>query len=221
MRIALCGGTGDIGKGLALRFAHDTDHEILIGSRDPEKARTAVEEYEAELDERGIAHTVKGFENAMAADRGDVVVLAVPPYYVRDTVESIADRLDSETVLVNPAVGMQSDDSGMHYNRPSEGSVTAMVVETAPEGVAVVGAFHNLSAGRLADLDADIEQDTLLVGNEETGVDTVSRLVDEIEGIRPLYAGPVDNAPEIEGITPLLINLAKYSDLHDAGVRFE
>lgn len=220
MRIALCGGTGDIGKGLALRFAHDTDHEILIGSRDPERARTAVEEYESELDDRGVDHTIKGFDNAMAADRADVVVLAVPPYYVRDTVEGIADRLDSDTVLVSPAVGMDGDDAGLHYDRPSAGSVTAVAADAAPEDVEVIGAFHNLSAGRLADLDADIEQDTLVVGDEDA-VDDVRRLAEEIDGLRALPVGPIENAAEVESLTPLLINLAKYNeDLHDAGVRF-
>jgi len=100
MRIALLGGTGDIGQGLALRWAYDTDHEVLIGSRDPEKARTKAEEYETELDSRGRDVSVKGFENAMAADRADVVVLAVPPYHVGDTVDAVADRLDEDTVLV-------------------------------------------------------------------------------------------------------------------------
>ena len=221
MRIALCGGTGDIGEGLALRWALDSTHEILIGSRDPEKARGKAQEYETELKGRGIERTVKGFENGMAADRADVVVLAVPPYYVRDTVEGFADRLDPETVLVSPAVGMQRDDDGMHYHRPSEGSVTAVVADAAPERVSVVGAFHNLSAGRLADLDVQIDMDTLLVGDDEDAVDVVRRLADEIEGLRPLYAGPVANAPEIESLTPLLINLAQYADLHDAGVQFQ
>lgn len=221
MRIALCGGTGDIGEGLALRWAYDTDHEILIGSRDPEKARTKAEEYETELDSRGIDRTVKGFANEMAADRADVVVLAVPPYHVRDTVEGFADRLDGDTVLVSPAVGMQRDDAGLHYHPPSEGSVTAVVAAAAPDDVAVVGAFHNLSAGRLADLDAELDQDTLLVGDDEDAVDIVRLLAEEIEGIRPFYAGPVANAAEVESLTPLLINLAKYNDgLHDAGVQF-
>lgn len=222
MRIALCGGTGDIGEGLALRWAHDTDHEILIGSRDPEKARAKAEEYETELDRRGIDRTVKGFENGMAADRAGVVVLAVPPYHVRDTVEGFADRLDADTVLVSPAVGMQRDDAGLHYHRPSEGSVTAVAAATAPEDVSVVGAFHNLSAGRLADLDAELDQDTLLVGDDEDAVDVVRLLTEEIEGLRPLYVGPIANAAEVESLTPLLINLATYNDdLHDAGVQFE
>ncbi|MDL5361781.1 NADPH-dependent F420 reductase [Halalkalicoccus sp. NIPERK01] len=221
MRIALCGGTGDIGEGLALRFAYDTDHELLIGSRDPEKARVKAEEYVTELGSRGVETTIKGFENAMAADRADVVVLAVPPYYVRDTVESISDRLDAETILVSPAVGMQRDDAGLHYNRPSAGSVTAMVAGTAPDDVSVVGAFHSLSADKLAALDVELAEDTLLVGDDEDAVDIVRLLAEGIEGLRPLYAGPLGNAAEVESLTPLLINLAKHNDLHDVGVRFE
>jgi 8-hydroxy-5-deazaflavin:NADPH oxidoreductase len=222
MRIALCGGTGDIGEGLALRWAYDTDHEILIGSRDPEKARAKADEYEAELASRGVERTVKGFENAMAADRAGVVVLAVPPYHVRDTVEGFADRLDPGTVLVSPAVGMQRDDAGLHYHGPPEGSVTAVVADAAPEGVSVVGAFHNLSAGRLADLDVELDQDTLLVGDDEDAVDIVELLTEEIDGLRPLYAGPIANAAEVESLTPLLINLATYNGgLHDVGVQFE
>ncbi|WP_122090320.1 NADPH-dependent F420 reductase [Halalkalicoccus subterraneus] len=221
MRIALCGGTGDIGEGLALRFAYDTDHEVLIGSRDPEKARTKAEEYETDLDGRGTGTTIKGFENAMAADRADVVVLAVPPYHVRDTVGSIADRLDSETILVSPAVGMQRDESGLHYNRPSAGSVTEMVAETAPEDVPVVGAFHSLSAGKLANLDVELDEDTLLVGDDEDALDVVRPLADGIEGLRALSAGSLENAAEVESLTPLLINLAANNDLHDVGVRFE
>lgn len=220
MRIALCGGTGDIGEGLALRWARDTDHEVLIGSRDPEKARTKAEEYETELDGRGVEATIKGFANAMAADRADVVILSVPPYHVRDTVEAISDRLDSDTTLVSPAVGMGRDDAGLHYNRPSAGSVTAMVAETTPDDVPVVGAFHSLSAGKLADLDRELDEDTLLVGGEES-VDSVRSLAEGIEGLRALYAGPLDNAAEVESLTPLLINLATYNDLADVGVRFD
>ncbi|MFC6904834.1 NADPH-dependent F420 reductase [Halalkalicoccus tibetensis] len=222
MRIALCGGTGDIGAGLALRFACDTDHELLIGSRDPEKARATVEEYRETLEDRDLEASIKGFDNAMAADRADVVVLAVPPYHVRDTVESIADRLDSSTTLVSPAVGMQRDDAGLHYNRPSAGSVTAMVAASAPDEVPIVGAFHSLSAGKLADLDRELSEDTLLVGDDEDGLDTVERLAEGIEGLRALRAGPIANAAEVESLTPLLINLAgNNADLHDVGVRFE
>ncbi|MHC3438872.1 NADPH-dependent F420 reductase [Natrialbaceae archaeon A-gly3] len=221
MRIAILGGTGDIGQGLALRWAYDTDHEVLIGSRDPERARTAAEEYETELDSRGIERKINGFANEMAADRADVVVLAVPPYHVGDTVESVAGKLDEGSVLVTPAVGMKGDDDGLHYHPPSTGSVTELVADRAPDGVPVVGAFHNLAADRLANLDIELDLDTLLVGDDEDAKETVGLLAEGIEGLRALDVGPIANAAEVESVTPLVINIARYNeDLHDVGVRF-
>jgi NADPH-dependent F420 reductase len=221
MRIALCGGTGDIGEALALRWAYHTDHEVLVGSRDPERARGKAEEYETELDSRGVEADVKGFENAMAADRADVVVLAVPAYHLVDTVEAVADRLDDESVLVTPAVGMKRDEGGMHYNPPSAGSVAALAADAAPDDVPVVGAFHNLAAGRLANLDSELEWDVPVFGDDEDAKDLVSALAEEIGGLRALNAGSLDNAPEVEAITPLLINLAENNDTPALGVRFQ
>ncbi|MEF8842633.1 MAG: NADPH-dependent F420 reductase [Haloarculaceae archaeon] len=220
MRIALLGGTGDIGQGLALRWAYDTTHEVLIGSRDPERARGKAEEYETELDSRGVNCEIKGFANEMAADRADVVVAAVPAYHLVDTVETVADRLD-DAVLVSPAVGMKRDDDGLHYNRPGAGSVTALAAGAAPDGVPVVGAFHNLAAGRLADLDAGLDWDTLLVGDDRDAKGIVADLAEGIEGLRALDAGGLANAAEVESVTPLLINIARENDgLHDLGVKF-
>ena len=222
MRIAILGGTGEIGEALALRWAYHTDHEVVIGSRDPERARTKAEEYETELSSRGVDRKVNGFENAMAADRARIVVLAVPAYHVSDTVEAVADGLDEGDVLVTPATGMQRDEDGFHYHRPGAGSVTQLAVDAAPEGVSVVGAFHNLAAGRLADLDADLGIDTLLVADDDDAKETVRLLADGIDGLRPLDAGGLANAPEIEALTPLLINVAMHNEgLHDLGVRFD
>lgn len=221
MRIALLGGTGDIGEGLALRLARDTDHEVLIGSRDPEKARDAVASYEDRLAEAGVAGDLKGFANEMAADRADVVVLSVPPYYAGDTVEAVADQLDAETILVTPAVGMKGDEDGMHYHPPGAGSVTALVARRTPDEVPVVGAFHNLAAGKLADLSVDFDLDTLVVGDDADAKRTVRRLAEEIDGLRALDAGPIANAAEVESVTPLVINVAKYNDdMHDVGVKW-
>jgi len=222
MRIALLGGTGDIGAGLALRWAHDTDHELVVGSRDPEKARSKAEEYETELDSRGVDRKLTGFANEMAADRADVVVLAVPPYHVGDVVEDVAEKLDEDALVISPAVGIASDEDGLHYNPPSAGSVTELVAERAPDGVRVVGAFHNLAADRLANLDVELDLDTLVVGDDEDARNLAADLAEDIEGLRALDAGPVGNAAEVESVTPLLINLARYNDgLHDIGVAFE
>ena len=222
MRIALLGGTGDIGQGLALRWGFDTSHEILIGSRNPEKARTMAEEYETELDSRGIEIDIKGFENSMAADRASVVVLAVPAYHLVDTIEDIADRLDSETILVTPAVGMKRDDDGLHYNRPRAGSVAALAADAKPDDVPLVGAFHNLPAGGLANLDREFEWDTLVFGDDDDAKSIVTDLAAGIEGLRPLDIGGLANAAEVEAVTPLLINIAiENDDLHDLGVKFQ
>ena len=222
MRIALLGGTGDIGAGLALRWAYDTDHELVLGSRDPEKARAKAEEYETELDSRGVDRKITGFANEMAADRADVVVLAVPPYHVADVVDDVADKLDEDALVISPAVGISSDEDGMHYNPPSAGSVTELVAEAAPDDVRVVGAFHNLAADRLANLDVDLDLDTLVVGDDEDARNLAADLAGDIDGLRALDAGPVGNAAEVESLTPLLINLARYNDgLHDVGVTFE
>lgn len=221
MRIALCGGTGDIGEGLALRWARDSSHDIIIGSRDPERARKKAAEYEDELERRSVEVSINGFANEMAADRADVIVLSVPAYHLADTIGSIADRLDSDSIVVSPAVGMQRDDAGFHYNRPSEGSVVELAADAVPEGVPVVGAFHNLAAGTLTDLDVNFELDTVVVGDNGDAKGTVMSLAADIDGLRALDGGSIDNASEIEGITPLLINIAQNNDeLHDLGVSF-
>jgi NADPH-dependent F420 reductase len=222
MHVALLGGTGDIGEGLALRWGLDTDHELLVGSRDPERARGKADEYGAELESRGAEADIEGFENATAADRADVVVLSVPAYHLVDTVEAVADSLDEETVLVTPAVGMKRDEAGFHYNRPGAGSVAALAADAVPDGVPLVGAFHNLPAGGLSNLDREFEWDTLVFGDDADAKDTVARLAEGIEGLRALDVGDLANAAEVEAVTPLLINVAMKNDgLHDLGVRFE
>lgn len=220
MRIALCGGTGDLGEGLCLRWAKDTDYELLVGSRDPEKARDAVGRYEGTLDEHGVDAQLKGFANEMAADRADVVLACVPAYHLVDTIESIADRLDG-SILVSPAVGMKREESGLQYNRPGAGSVTALAAGAAPDDVPVIGAFHSLAAGKLADLDAEIGTDTLVVGDDTEAKEQVRSLAEEISGLRALDVGPIANAAAVESLTPLLINLAQYNDISDVGVQFE
>ena len=220
MQIALLGGTGDIGEGLALRIARDTDHEVRIGSRKAEKAESAAAEYREELDERGADTTVTGHENPEAAAEAAVVVAAVPAYYLSDTIEAVSDELD-DSILVSPAVGMQRDEDGLHYNPPGVGSVTALAVQAAPDHVPVVGAFHNLAAAKLADLDAELNWDVPVVGDDEDAKSTVVDLTAELETLRALDAGPLANASEVESLTPLLINLAANNEeMHDLGVKF-
>jgi len=105
---------------------------------------------------------------------------------------------------------------------PFHWSTTALAAGAAPDDISVVSAFHGLAAGRLADHDADFEADTLVIGNDEDALERVISLAEDIEGLRVFRAGPLADAPEVEALTPLLINLAEYNDgLHDVVVRFE
>jgi NADPH-dependent F420 reductase len=222
MRVAILGGTGDVGEGLALRWAFHTDHQLVIGSRDAERARSAADEYETTVSSRGCDVTIEGMANEVAVTDADVVVAAVPAYHLVETIEAVTDNLSAGTVLVSPAVGMKRDEAGMHYNRPGAGSVTALAADAAPAAVPVVGAFHNLAAGRLANLDGELSMDVLLVGDDEQARQTVASLTEDIDGLRAVHAGPIANAAEVESVTPLVINLAQYNDdLQDVGVHFE
>ncbi|QZA89343.1 NADPH-dependent F420 reductase [Salinarchaeum sp. IM2453] len=221
MEIAILGGTGDIGQGLAFRWAADTDYTINIGSRDVDRAEDAVAEYEDTLSEHDINANLQAGTNSNIVQSADIVVLAVPPYHVSDTVESVSGDLPDDAIIVSPAVGMKSNESGLHYHRPGAGSVTAVAAQAAPDEIPVIGAFHNLSAHALIDLDQSLSLDTLVVGENSQAKETVVELAESISGIRALDAGPIDNAAEVESMTPLLINLARYNDgLSDVGVKF-
>lgn len=220
MDIAILGGTGDIGEGLARRLARDTDHELTIGSRDAGKAQKAATRYRGAVRARGYEVDIEGTANEDAVVGADIVITAVPPYSVTDAIESIGEHLDPGTILVTPAVGMRSDEAGMHYHRPGAGSVTALVADAAPESVSVVGAFHTLPASRLTDLDDPLEMDTIVLADDESARETVIALAGSIDGLRPLDGGPIANAGEVEAVTPLLINLGRYNEsLDHAGFR--
>lgn len=219
MRVALLGGTGDIGEALALRLGHDTDHDVVVGSRHAEKAADRAADYEATLADHGGGATIEGLENAAAADGADIAVLAVPAYYARSTVEAVADSLGG-AVLVSPVVGLDHDEDGFHYDPPEGSSLTELVAGAAPAGTPVVGAFHNLPAGRGADLDWELGLDIGLVGDDADAKATVRRLVDGIDGLRPVDVGGLANAAELEAVTPLLLNVGHHGGDEQQGVRF-
>ncbi|MFB6086862.1 MAG: NADPH-dependent F420 reductase [Halodesulfurarchaeum sp.] len=218
MRVALLGGTGDLGRGLALRLGKDTDHDLLVGSRDPERARAAAGEYETRLAEHGIDRSIGGFENGMATARSDVVVLAVSPTHLTDLLEAVGDRLQGDAIVVTPAVGIERTNAGFAYDPPPQGSVAALVRERLPDENPVVGAFHTLPAGRLADL-SSLDMDTLVFGDSERAIDRVRSLAERIEGLDSLAVGGLENAASVESLTPLLLTLAKRNDRSDPGLK--
>lgn len=225
MEIAILGGTGDLGRGLALRWARDADHDLAIGSRSAEKAEDAAATYRDRIAEHADGSaadgaSIEGRTNADAAATADVVVAAVPPSYLADTVAAVGDALRDDAILVSPAVELVADDAGVHHDRPDEGSYTAVASAAAPVETPVVGAFHTLAAGRLAALERSLDLDALVVGDDASARSTVAGLVEDVDGLRALHAGPLANAGAVEALTPLQITVGRYNDVEDAGVQF-
>ncbi len=219
MRIALLGGTGALGRGLALRLGRDTNHDVVIGSRDPERAREAVADYESTLQAAGADTSMTGFENGMAAERGDIVVLGVSPYHLSDLLETVVPRFRDETIVVTPAVGMKRADGGMTYAPPPQGSVAALVRERVPTEHPVVGAFHTLPADRLADLTASLDMHTLVFGDDDRAVKQIRSVADAIAGLETMVAGGLDQAAAVESLTPLLVTLGEVNDNAGLGLK--
>lgn len=127
----------------------------------------------------------------------DVIILSVPPAYVAATIDTDAHTLDDNAILVSPSVEMTRDGSGFHYVQPSNAeSHIAVAAGPAPADNSVVGAFHNISAKRLATLDVELGIDTLVIGDDPDATATVANLAEEIDGLRAVDAGPIANAKE-------------------------
>jgi NADPH-dependent F420 reductase len=212
MQIAILGGTGDIGTGLALRWGQHTDHTINIGSRSAERGEEAAADYAEQVPQGDY----RGGENDAVTEGADVVVLAVPPYHVESTIDAVSDAFAEDAIVLTPAVGLKKTDTGMKYHAPPAGSVTQLVADTVPEHVRVVGSLHNVPAAPLADLDVRLDLDTPLVADDADAEETIIDLIGTIPGIDPIRAGPIANASEAECIVALLLNMEQYGTRADA-----
>ncbi|MFS3127168.1 NADPH-dependent F420 reductase [Nocardioides sp. Bht2] len=209
--IAVLGGTGPQGRGLARRFAQ-AGLSVVIGSRGAEKAEAAA----AELAEV-TGGTVTGADNSGAAAQGDIVLVVVPWDGHGELVASLATELAGKIVVdcVNP---LGFDKQGAYALEVAEGSATQQAAGLLPES-RVVGAFHNVSAVLLEDPEVtDLGTDVLVLGDDREATDTVQALADTIPGVRGIYGGRLRNAHQVEALTANLISMNRRYKAH-AGVR--
>ena len=212
--IGIVGGTGDLGRGLALRLAK-AGHAVLVGSRKPEQAVEAAQALAAELSNRGISDaSVEGMDNAAAAERADIVFVTVPFGAHTPTLESIRHVVQGKVVvdvtvpLVPPRVA--------RVQLPPEGSAGMIAQTLLGEDVQVVSAFQNVAAAHLQ-ADMEIPCDVLVTGNEKTARQIVIDLIESM-GMRGFHAGLIHNAAAAEALTSVLININKQYKTH-AGLR--
>jgi 8-hydroxy-5-deazaflavin:NADPH oxidoreductase len=209
--VAVLGGTGPQGRGLARRFAA-AGLEVVIGSRSAERAESAA----ADLAE-AVGGNVRGADNAGAAAAGDVVVVAVPWDGHKELLEGLVDELADKVVVdcVNP---LGFDKQGAYALEVEEGSA-AQQAAAILTGSTVVGAFHNVSAVKLEDPDvAEVDTDVLVLGDVREATDLVQALADTIPGVRGVYGGRLRNAHQVEALTANLISINRRYKAH-SGLR--
>ena len=209
-RIAVIGGTGKEGSGLAVRWAR-VGYEVIIGSRSAEKG----ERVAAELSRRA-GRTIRGTDNVTAAREGDVVVLTVPYSAHKDILAQIKEAVQGK-VLIDVTVPLNPADVTVVHIPPGR-SATQEAQTFLGSGVKVVAAFQNISAAHLKDPEHPIDCDVLVCGDDPSAKAVAIRLA-EAAGMRGLDAGPLANAIVVEGLTPVLIGINKRYKARGAGIR--
>lgn len=206
MSIAVLGGTGPQGRGLALRWAV-AGEQIVIGSRDPQRAAGVASE---------LGHGITGTGNFEAAQGADVVLVAVPYEGHAALITEIAPAVEAKILIdcVNP---LGFDKQGAFALAVPEGSAAQQAAALAPQA-RVVAAFHHISAVLLQDLQEQLDIDVLVLSEDREAADAVIALADLIPGMRGVFAGRLRNAGQIESLTANLISINRRYKVH-AGIR--
>lgn len=209
--VAVLGGTGKEGSGLAMRWALN-GYRVIIGSRDAERAAEKAKEFNTTLGKPYL--TGKG--NVEAAAEADIVVLSVPYSAHRDTLETVKAQCVGK-ILVDVTVPLQPP-KVRTVHVPEGKSAAQEAAAILGEGVRVVSAFQNISSDKMGTPDAVVDCDVLVTGDDADAKAQVIKLV-EAAGMRGVDAGPLANAAAAESLTPVLLWINKKYGIHGAGIR--
>lgn len=214
-KVAVIGGTGDEGFGLALRWAR-AGIEIVIGSRDEGRGQAAA----AKLKELVPDAAVTGMENGAAAASSELLMVTVPFAAQAGIYKSIADHVRPDSVVIDGTVPVAASVGAKvtHTLGVWEGSAAQQAAALLPKGTRTCAAFHSLAASALNDPDYDMEGDVLVCG-PKSAKPTVHALVEAIPGLRYVDAGPLENARIVEPLTALLIGINHRYDTDRSGIR--
>jgi 8-hydroxy-5-deazaflavin:NADPH oxidoreductase len=214
--IAIVGGTGPEGSGLALRWAR-AGESVVIGSRDGDRARASA----AQLAEKaGALGSVEGMENAVAVKMCDIVVLTVPFAGQAELLKQLKPSFRSGTILIDATVPLATAVGGRATRVLGvwQGSAAEQSQEVVGKNVVVAGAFHSLSATVLMG-DGDVDCDVIVCSDDDRARQVASELASKIPGVRAIDGGKLENARIVEAMTALLITLNIRHKVHGAGWR--
>ena len=221
MQIGIIGGTGGMGKGFAIRWCKD--HQVVIGSRDPERANTSAQEYlnlaKEAYDE--ISGKITGTDNLSIAKNADVLVLSIPYENIDTICSELLPQIKDNCVVVSPIVPMTKTDTGFECvaikeNKPFSHQT---VEKHMKDKTKLVSAFHVISEKKLVNPTLKLDYDIFVAGDSKESVEVVNRLINEIEGLRPIYLGPGALAYLVEMSTPLLLNAMIRNKMKNPGIK--
>ena len=221
MNIGIIGGTGGMGKGFALRWCKK--HDILIGSRDTERADTAANEYSNIAKEiyGKINGTILGKDNISVAKESDVLVLSIPYENIDSICSELLSQINDDCVVVSPIVPMTKTDTGFECiaikeNKPFSHQIVEKHMQNKTK---LVSAFHVISEKKLVNPTLSLDYDIFVVGDDKNSVEIVNGLINEIEGLRPIYLGPGVLSYLVEMSTPLLLNAMIRNKMKNPGIK--
>ena len=214
--VAVIGGTGPEGRGLALRWAR-AGVDIIIGSRDEQRARKAAAEIQTQC---GGKARVEGAENSVAVAQADVVMLTVPFAGQAELLKKLKPAFRPNAVLIDATVPLAAEVGGRATRTLGvwQGSAAQQTAELVPPGIAVVAAFHSVSH-TLLEGDGPVDCDVIVCTDHERARAVAFELARKIPGVRPVDGGKLENARIVEQITALLIAINLRAKKQSAGIR--
>ena len=221
MKIGIIGGTGGMGKGFALRWCKK--HEILIGSRDAERAATAANEYLSLANDAygNINGIILGKDNISVAKESDVLVLSIPYENIDTICSQLLSEINDQCVVISPIVPMTKTDVGFECIAIKDNKTFShqTVEKHMKDKTKLVSAFHVISEKKLVNPTLHLDYDIFVAGDDKNSVEIVNNLINEIEGLRPLYLGPSALAYLVEMSTPLLLNAMIRNKMKNPGIK--
>jgi NADPH-dependent F420 reductase len=216
-KIAILGGTGAEGSGLADRWARAGEH-VLIGSRDGARAQETAKQIRKEI---GGTAQIEGMDNPSAAAACDVAVLTVPFSGAAELLRQLKSVWKPGTIVIDTTVPLAATVGGAATRTLGvwQGSAAEQTRELLPASVSLAAALQNLGAALLAGA-GPVECDVLVCSDDEQAKEVASELVGKIPGARALNGGKLENARIVESLTALLIGLNMRYKVHGAGIRF-
>ena len=223
MKIGIIGGTGGMGKGFALRFCKK--HAVIIGSRDAERAKTAANEYSGLAKDAygNINGTITGKDNLSVATESEVLILSIPYENIDTTCSELLPKINDDCIVISPIVPMTKTDVGFECIPIKENKLFShqMVEKHMKDKTKLVSAFHVISEKKLVNPTLSLDYDIFVVGDDKNSVEAVNSLINEIEGLRPIYLGPSTLVYLVEMSTPLLLNAMIRNKMKNPGIKLD